>query len=186
MSEFPTPGGRPPYGMPPYGQPPYGGYGQQGAYASWGSRVGAYLVDYLIVLVFFIPAIIGLVLMAVGLAHDSGESINGGLVAVGLILMLLGWLAGMIFHIWNYCITQGRTGATIGKKVLGIRLISEQTGRPIGGWLCLGRMFVHVIDGAVFYLGYLWPLWDAKGQTWTDKVLGTVVVQGPPVEQPKH
>jgi uncharacterized RDD family membrane protein YckC len=128
----------------------------------------------------FIPMIVGIVLIAVGAGPDDS---NTGLIAVGLVVTLLGWLGGLAFHLWNYCVKQGRTGATIGKKMVGIRLISEGTGRPIGGWLCLGRMFVHTIDGAVLYLGYLWPLWDAKRQTWTDKVLGTVVVEGPPVER---
>ncbi|MDQ1539752.1 MAG: hypothetical protein QOH29_478, partial [Actinomycetota bacterium] len=26
------------------------------------------------------------------------------------------------------------------------------------------------------YLGYLWPLWDSKRQTFADKILKTVVV----------
>ena len=33
-------------------------------------------------------------------------------------------------------------------------------------------------------LDYLWPLWDAKNQTLTDKVLGTIVVNQPDRQQP--
>lgn len=179
------PYGQAPYGQVPYGQAPYGqapyGYGTMPAYASWGARVGATLLDYLISLVFLVPMFLGVALAVAG--SDPNGNSNTGLIAVGAILALLGWLGGLVFQIWNYCVRQGRTGATIGKKVVGIRLVSESTGRPIGGWLCFGRMFVHVIDSAVFYLGYLWPLWDAKRQTWTDKVLSTVVIEGPPVEK---
>lgn len=175
------PYGQPPYGQAPYGRQAYGGYGAMPAYASWGARVGATLLDYLISLIFLVPVVLGLVLVIAG--SDPNGNSNGGLIALGALLALLGWLGGVIFQIWNYCVRQGRTGATIGKKILGIRLVSEATGQPIGGWLCFGRMFVHVIDGAVFYLGYLWPLWDAKRQTWTDKVLSTIVIEGPPVER---
>jgi uncharacterized RDD family membrane protein YckC len=42
--------------------------------------------------------------------------------------------------------------------------------------LAIGRSFVHIIDGIPCYLGYLWPLWDAKKQTFADKIMGTVVV----------
>jgi uncharacterized RDD family membrane protein YckC len=28
----------------------------------------------------------------------------------------------------------------------------------------------------IFYLGYLWMLWDPQQQTWHDKLVGTTVV----------
>jgi uncharacterized RDD family membrane protein YckC len=33
-----------------------------------------------------------------------------------------------------------------------------------------------VLDG-VLYLGYLWPLWDPRKQTFADKIVGSVVVR---------
>ena len=35
----------------------------------------------------------------------------------------------------------------------------------------------HVLDSLPCYLGYLWPLWDAKRQTFADKIMSTVVVE---------
>ncbi len=43
--------------------------------------------------------------------------------------------------------------------------------------MALVRDLVHIVDG-FFYLGYLWPLWDAKKQTFADKILTTLVVKG--------
>ena len=40
------------------------------------------------------------------------------------------------------------------------------------------RWLLHIIDHAV-YIGYLWPLWDDKRQTFTDKILETVVIKQP-------
>jgi hypothetical protein len=41
------------------------------------------------------------------------------------------------------------------------------------------RYIAHVLDSIPCYLGYLWPLWDAKRQTFADKVIGTVVIEQP-------
>jgi len=76
-------------------------------------------------------------------------------------------------RIYNRCILAGRTGQSWGKRVVGIHLLGEQTGRPIGGGLAFGRELAHVLDGFL-YIGYLWPLWYAKRQTFADKVCGTV------------
>jgi hypothetical protein len=38
-------------------------------------------------------------------------------------------------------------------------------------------MLAHILDSLPCYLGYLWPLWDAKRQTFADKVMGTVVIE---------
>ena len=35
------------------------------------------------------------------------------------------------------------------------------------------RDITHIVDG-FFYLGYLWPLWDPKRQTFADKICSTV------------
>jgi hypothetical protein len=38
------------------------------------------------------------------------------------------------------------------------------------------RQLAHIIDGAICYIGYLFPLWDAKRQTIADKIMGTICV----------
>jgi uncharacterized RDD family membrane protein YckC len=35
------------------------------------------------------------------------------------------------------------------------------------------------VDGIICYIGWLFPLWDAKKQTLADKIMGTVVVTAP-------
>ena len=63
-----------------------------------------------------------------------------------------------------------------GKKIAGVKIVSEQTGMPIGGGMGIVRQFAHFIDGLPCYIGYLWPLWDAKKQTFADKIAKTVVI----------
>jgi uncharacterized RDD family membrane protein YckC len=161
--------GQPAYGTPAYGQPAYGG-APAADYASWGKRVGAYLIDGLVVMVGYIPAIIG---GAINGSQADGTS------AIGTILTLIGVVAALAIFVWNTCMKGGNTGYSIGKGALGIKLIGEQTGQPIGAGMAFVRYLCHIIDGIPCYLGYLWPLWDSKRQTFADKIMKTIVVNQP-------
>ncbi|MEV6848489.1 RDD family protein [Actinoplanes sp. NPDC051411] len=186
-------GGQPPYGgqvggqPPPYGaqqpygapQQPYGGqpYGsmpppppaypmpaQSAAYASWLQRVGAYIVDALCTAPF---SILGALL---GRSTDDNgvQTIN----ALYWIFLLL----GLAVTVYNRYFQAGKTGQSWGKKALGIRLIGEQTGQPIGAGMAFVRDIAHFVDGIICYVGFLFPLWDAKKQTLADKIVKTIVV----------
>jgi uncharacterized RDD family membrane protein YckC len=166
---YPPPG--PPSGPPGY-PPGYPSYAPPAAsaYAHWGQRVGAYLIDALLVLPGYIVAWIGAALASGG---------SGGASAVGALLMVVGYLGAAVVAIWNQVFRQGRTGWSIGKKVLGIRLLAEATGQPLGPLLTFARALAHILDALPCYLGFLWPLWDAKRQTFADKIVHSVVVPQP-------
>src|SRR4029079_662322 len=79
-----------------------------------------------------------------------------GSVAVPLTLIVIGGLTSLAFFIWNICIRQGSTGASVGKSVLAIRLVNADQ-QPIGaGWSFL-RYVLHIVDAIPCYLGYFWP-----------------------------
>ena len=184
--------GQDPYGQNPYGQQPgygEGGYGQpQGApaaYASWFQRVGAFLIDQLLGAVAMIPYYIGAVMAASSVETTTDQvtgqltTSGGGASGIALLLMFLGFALSIAFFVWNYCIKQGRTGYTIGKGVLGIKLVKLDTGQPMGAGLSFVRQIAHIVDAIPCYLGYLWPLWDSKRQTFADKIMSTVVIEQP-------
>jgi hypothetical protein len=79
----------------------------------------------------------------------------------------------------NRCLVAGRTGQSLGKRVTKIKLIGEQTEAPIGPTNAFLRDLVHILD-AITCVGYLWPLWDDKRQTFADKIMNTIVVYAPP------
>jgi uncharacterized RDD family membrane protein YckC len=156
----------PPYGAPPaYGQPAYGqpswGAPPTGDYASWLQRVGGYLLDILVLVPFYIVAAVG---VGVG---------GGG----GALLAVIGYLGAIIFGLWNTIFRQGRTGRSLGKEWVGITLLRESDGQPIGAGSTFVRAIAHILDAIPFYIGFLWPLWDKKRQTFADKVCSTVVVR---------
>jgi uncharacterized RDD family membrane protein YckC len=179
-----------PYGQPnPYGQSqaPYGqqpGYGYAPDYANWFKRVGAYLIDQIAMGIAGLPLWIGYGMIAAtaktttnadGTVTTTMDDPSG----TALLLMVLGALTTLAFFIWNSCIRQGRTGYSLGKSALGMKLIGEQTGQPIGAGMSFVRYLAHILDALPCYLGYLWPLWDAKRQTFADKIIKTVVINQP-------
>ncbi|MFC1417071.1 RDD family protein [Streptacidiphilus cavernicola] len=180
---YPQDGGvpqQPGYGG--YQANPYGmaGYGQ-GAYASWGQRVGAFLIDAVIVgLIPFILYIIAVVALASSIhtTYDSNgypitTTSGGGGSGIAIVVAWLILIAGTLV----LCHREGTTGQTPGKKMLNISLVRESDGQFVGMGMSFVRRLAHFVDGAICWVGYLWPLWDAKGQTLADKIVSTVVVK---------
>lgn len=174
----------PPYAPPPYAQAPYGQapYGQPAVpppspYAHWGLRLAAYLLDS--VLVFPLGFIAG-----IGSAMADDPNVTNDTQTIGILIAVGSYAVILAFSIWNLILRQGRTGSSLGKKWIGIAVINEQTGRPIGGWPTFGRQLLHILDALPCYLGFLWPLWDDKKQTFADKIMKTVVVPIPKAPQP--
>ncbi len=157
-------------------------------YASWLARVGAVLIDGLANAVAAAPfyagytSLFGSHLATTQNADGSSTVHVTGSIGLPVTLMVVGTVTFLAFFVWNICLRQGRTGATVGKSILAIRLVSRSEGRPIGPLPAFVRHLCHVVDGLFCGLGYLWPLWDAQHQTFADKIMSTVVVNE--VEEP--
>ncbi len=140
-------------------QPPAG----DSAYSSWGRRVGAYLLDSLVI---FLPLV---VLVGIFVAAD---------IWVGVVIA---YIASLVVPFVYFTVMHGgESGATYGKRWLGIRVVSGETGDSIGYGRAFGRYAITVVFSIFFIpllLDYLWPLWDAKNQTLHDKLVGSVVVR---------
>ncbi|MDI3315360.1 MAG: RDD family protein [Mycobacterium sp.] len=150
------------------------------AYVSWFTRVLAFLIDS-------IPygVIIGggfLVLFATQQTacitdvspFNVAQYCATGFSPVGMTAMWLAALAASGYLLWNYGYRQGTTGSSIGKSVLRFRVVSENTGEPIGFALSILRAVAHCVDVISLGIGLLFPLWDPKRQTLADKIMSTV------------
>ncbi|MEU8224556.1 RDD family protein [Kribbella sp. NPDC048915] len=168
----------PQYGQPIYTPPPGYGYGYGGQLAplaSWGARVGASLVD---ALVSGIPAMIGYAVFIANALSRSGNTYPDDEPEPWAILaFVLGFLITLALGLWNRVFRQGRTGQSVGKSVLKIRLVDMQTAQPIGAGRAFLRDFVAGVFNNACFLNVLWPLWDEQHQTWHDKVINTYVVK---------
>lgn len=165
----------PAYGSAPqYGSAPPPAYGQPsaqgvGTLALWPQRALGYLIDVAL----YIP---GYILMGIGIPKvDAATNTTSGFG----VLYFVGLLYILGIAIWNRWIKGGTTGQTIGRGVLGTKLISEKTGQPVGPGMAFVRDLAHIVDAVICYVGFLFPLWDSKRQTLADKIVSTVVVTSP-------
>ena len=175
------------YGQPAYGQSGYGqpyGHPAQPAWqpAGFGSRLGAYLLDWLIL---GVPAGVLFVVLVLALPKELQDcTVDGGPgvceVPTGsswavLILAGLAYAVFVIFVYWGRL--EGQQGQTPGKKAVGIRVVGDD-GRPIGMGRAIGRnLFRSTVSGWICYLGFLWMLWDDRSQALHDKVVTSYVIR---------
>lgn len=158
--------------------------GHQIPYASWGLRLGAYLLDALIAVAVMLPFVVASVVIA-GTTGEAGELnpdtgfYEGGTVSPwSPILLVLGYVLYFAFLVWNFGMRQGRTGQSLDKSIVNIRVVRMDGDRPLGFWLSIGRtLLFSIITACTLYINALWPLWDAKRQALHDKVVNTVVIR---------
>jgi uncharacterized RDD family membrane protein YckC len=182
----PAPERAPGYGGPvppggwqqPIARPEAGWVGQP--LASWGSRVAATVIDWLVLL---IPAVILVALIVGGLDGDS----SWGAVVGASLLSLLIWSAILLLYAPLLMIRQGeRNGQTLGKQFVGIRVVRD-TGEPFGFWWAVVREVVvkNILVSAVsifipvlpWLLDSLWPLWDGENRAVHDMIVTTHVIK---------
>lgn len=189
----PPPGGPVPgYGgtqAPGYGGPvPPGGWQQPlaqpsfqpapGQLASWGSRVGATLLDWLIV---FVPIVVVVIVIA-GVAAASSTAA----VVVGIVLGIATIVALVMYAPYTMAREGEHNGQTLGKQIVNIRVVRDN-----GQAFDMGQGFLRefVVKGLLFgtvgsfflyiptLLDWLWPLWDDQDRALHDMVVTTHVVR---------
>ncbi len=159
-------------------------------YTPWVIRVAAYLIDHAP-----LALILGVGWLVLENSVDSAcltnitmstveQICSVGYSTIGLTVMWIALLVALGYFIWNFGYRQGTTGSSIGKSMLRFQVVSENTGKPIGFAMSTLRAITHVVDAVVFFVGYLFPLWDAKRQTLADKMMATVCLatKAPPAE----
>jgi uncharacterized RDD family membrane protein YckC len=186
----PMPPPMPPPPPPSYPAPPPGGYpppqggfgagpGLLGApYASWGLRVGGYLIDGVILFV------VNLILQAlfrrsnVLVLHNTMTT--GGVVHHQRYDFLVYGLSAILFLIYCTVLVGGPRGQTVGMMAVGARAVRNGSGAVVGYGKAFLRSLVALLLGYTVIVGILdllWPLWDKKNQTLHDKAVGTVVLR---------
>ena len=122
-------------------------------YASFWSRVGASLIDSLVMA---IPQ--GIITLMFSKDVSAGYLIN----------IVLSWL---------YCSLQesGPGMATVGKRAMGIK-VTNLEGERITFGQATGRHFAKLLSTLILAIGYLMMLWNERRQTLHDQIAGTLVV----------
>ncbi len=149
-------------------------------YASWGARVGGAILNSLCAGLFGLPANIA---FFAGPREYKECTINNKPELCKLptsqgwvIIIVLAVVTTIAFYVM-YSRAVGKTGQFWGHRGAHVRIVDANTGAPIGTGKAFGRALLHIVDVIPCGLGYLWPLWDKKHQTFADKIVGTVVVR---------
>jgi uncharacterized RDD family membrane protein YckC len=149
--------------------------------AGWGRRLAAYLLDGLF------SALVGLAggaaaggLVGLVVYLLAGEDAGEAAVVAGIVL---GYVVFLVVVATYYTYLHGNErGQTWAKRLLGIRVRDEATGGRIGYGRAFARWLMPLLFWNFFFipglLDGLWPLWDARRQTWHDKIVRSVVVRG--------
>jgi len=182
------------YGLPGYSSPPppgAGGFGGAPAVASsgryalagWWERVGAALIDGIIITIgaLLILAVFGAVFSVGFFASDETGT---GAVIVGL---MLGIFAVAIVALLYAPLMMSRTnGKTLGRMAVGIRVMRADGGPMTFGFAMLREVAVKALlfgilssitAGIASLLDVLWPLWDDENRALHDFIVNTRVVK---------
>jgi uncharacterized RDD family membrane protein YckC len=70
-----------------------------------------------------------------------------------------------------------RSGATLGKRAVGVKVIDRATGGEVKVGQAVGRVLASYLSLLVFTIGYLMALFDSEKRTLHDRLAGTVVIR---------
>lgn len=147
--------------------------------ASAGKRLLAFILDgiipYILVVCVFISAGLPRIFLSDSDIKALGDFINNnpfmgialGTIFAGLLLVI----ALLQVYFWT-------KSTSLGKAMLGMKVVNKQDGQGIGFFMMLLRELILKRVSELFCgLGYLWILIDKDNQAWHDKILDTIVVK---------
>jgi uncharacterized RDD family membrane protein YckC len=134
------------------------GYMAEAKLASWPMRLASGAIDY-------VPLVV--IYDFFGMVHAA---------VLGFVIATAAGLANSVYM-------QGTTGQSLGKRIVGTRLVSAVETGPWtftfvypGVGRCFGRHLAHFVDMMVCYIGFIRPLWQREHKTWADSIAKTVVL----------
>ncbi|WP_413203518.1 RDD family protein [Rhodospirillum sp. A1_3_36] len=125
-------------------------------------RVVAFGIDIICVGGLFIPALIILFMMTA--------------LSLGLLWFLIGPALGILPIAYHTLTVSGPASATIGQRVMGMRVLSENGSPPTFWQALVNAMAFYILGGATGWLVVLVALFNDQRRCVHDFLAGTVVV----------
>jgi len=150
---------RPPGALPVSG---YGGF--------W-IRFVAYVIDAILLNIVFgvIGAIVGISMFPADPANMDPEVFISQMGSFQLVALVVTWLYFALME-------SSPRGATVGKMVLGLRVVDEQ-GNRISFLRATGRFFAKVVSSIILFIGFLMIAFTDRKRGLHDIMAGTLVVK---------
>ncbi len=135
-------------------------------YVGFWSRVGAAILDALLILLITFPPLISIY----GWEYFDSErtSFIAGPADL-LISWVLPFVVTVLFWVWRQ--------ATPGKMVVSAHIVDAKTGGTISVGQAMGRYIAYFLSMLPLGLGIFWVAFDPRKQGWHDKIAGTIVVR---------
>jgi uncharacterized RDD family membrane protein YckC len=143
-------------------------------YAGFGRRLAAFLVDMGIILLFGgLAAVLTISLSNVVPEHPAGlvENLAGGALILSVLISANACIAIILVY---FPLLEGRFGQTLGKRLLGLRVRSED-GLPASYWQAFLRRLSFYFE--ILPIEALFIPFHPKRQRWFDILAKTVVVR---------
>lgn len=155
--------------------------------ATRGKRFAAGLIDSVpvafITIMFFGQVVSGIMsliqdamnsLSEYGSYYNNQPYVTGGVSYPSVVMILMLVFLGAELYFFS-------RSQTIGKAILGLRVVDARTGRPVGfAKMLLREIIVKKASSSVLWLGYIWILIDKYNRGWHDKILDTYVIDEKP------
>lgn len=127
-------------------------------------RMFAFIFDYFVI--GFASGVVAALVNAVFDADLFGDPSYDLLSTAIIVIVAFAYFAGMPAAI----------GATLGKKLLGLRIVSSN-GEPITPWQALVRFILWLLSNSLLGLGFFWALFGSRKLSLYDRVSNTRVVR---------
>jgi len=140
-------------------------------YGGFWIRLVAYLIDAILLNIVFgiIGAIIGVSLIPADPAKIDPMEAMSSMGTFQLVALVVTWLYFALME-------SSPRGATVGKMVVGLRVVTEQ-GQRLTFLNATGRFFAKFISAIILFIGYLMAAFTDRKRALHDIIAGTLVIK---------
>jgi pSer/pThr/pTyr-binding forkhead associated (FHA) protein/uncharacterized RDD family membrane protein YckC len=132
-------------------------------------RLGAYLIDSVILFVAVFAVMLPFTILSMMIGSKIGF--------VGVLLSLIGWLLGMAIGLGYLLVPWALVGRSPGKKFLGLKIVAEDGAESLGFLKAALRMVGYMLSGMVFCAGFIMVAFTKDNKGLHDLIAGTRVVK---------
>lgn len=137
--------------------------------AGFGIRLGAYLLDGLILGVLMIVVMIPLGLLIAVIARKAPDLM--------IPLTVLSYLIVILLSFAYILVPWAKSGATPGKKILHLKIVRDDGIERLGYGKAFLRLLGYFVNGITLYIGFLMILFNPEKKGLHDMIAGTRVIR---------
>jgi len=132
-------------------------------YAGFWIRVVASLIDSILILLVTMPALYALY---------GADALGGEQIVQGPAHILISYVLPFVAYIFLWV----KYGGTPGKRILGLRIVSIESGEHLTIGMAIIRYIGYFVSMIALFLGLIWVAFNKQKRGWHDFMAGAVVI----------